>query len=603
MTDLIDTNRATFLDVTYKSIQLFVGEFEYVSVYNQPVPLLLNIARFMALFVTFGTIFTIILKQKIYHLNIRLFYRDVLIISDRNSDYALSLAGNFHAEGRKTILAILQRDDEAAEIFDSAIPTININIETEIDSGLRTCNAKNAKNIYLFCQETKTNVLLATKINSLKKNIVKKAPGGNENEPAFEKTTVDGLLKKYYTTEKPDRPYAKKTKRKKNGSVVCYVHYKNDSDRRYYSADEVFTNRQDGFETYFINVYDISARQLIAAIDFKNIAPDAGAKPKDYVKSLEGLKIAVAGSGEILGRALTEISKTFVVNRKYPMEIFLLNSKKRADEKESIKNTRLLDIMKINSLPVSEYAEKPFKIDVLFIVSDDEKEIFEVLQSVFHFGLQEYILRYAMLTQGNNVEYKTLEKNITHLISPYTEDKRKLENGKEVKIFIGNVKNLVAGAVDFYERFAPTIREVHSAYQAAVSNNVLSDFERLPERYIVSNILSSIHVSFLDDVLSGLKARTADENEFAEKAKPVLHYYADTEHERWYNERYLQGYRHAQTQEPLYLKSKNLVHWDMLDSKQREENVIYALHSLLAYKRKKEHTDKEASAIKEYIIK
>ena len=266
MADLVSSGKVTFLDTIYKSIQLFVGEFEYTSVYSRPLPPLLNTARFLALFVTFGTIFTIILKQKIFALNIRLFYSDVLIISDRNSDYASGLANNFIVGGRKVVLALTESGDDEYEITNTDIPTVFINIETGIETGLRTCNAKKAKTIYLICEQTKDNVLLAKEINRLKAGKKRRGKGAEETpaKTAYTEQTAEALLAEYYDIESAGKDTVDN---KFSNAHTCYVHYNTDSERYYYSTDEVFINRNSGFSVYFINLYDNAIRQMISSLD------------------------------------------------------------------------------------------------------------------------------------------------------------------------------------------------------------------------------------------------------------------------------------------------------------------------------------------------
>ena len=160
LTDLVFEYNLTFFDILYKSIQFFVGEFEYTALFNKPVPLLVNMARFIALFVTFGTIFTLILKQKIFLLNIKLFYRDVVIITNKPEGYINDFANKFVRNNRKVIIAYTSNNELINKIVSGGIAIIPIDISKNMKMDLNNCNVKNAKNIYLLCNNTKDNIKL-----------------------------------------------------------------------------------------------------------------------------------------------------------------------------------------------------------------------------------------------------------------------------------------------------------------------------------------------------------------------------------------------------------------------------------------------------------
>ena len=167
ITGLVFKNEISFVDALYKTFQLFVGEFGDISYEAGSFPLLLNISRFLALFVTFGAITVLVLREKISQLNIRLFYRDVVIITDKIDKRLTALADKLNDSGRKIVMGIIKPTQEITFQSNEQIPVIEFDVDKTLSRGLHFCNVKNAKCIYLFCENTSDNIVLLRNVNEL----------------------------------------------------------------------------------------------------------------------------------------------------------------------------------------------------------------------------------------------------------------------------------------------------------------------------------------------------------------------------------------------------------------------------------------------------
>ena len=81
----------------------------------------------------------------------------------------------------------------------------------------------------------------------------------------------------------------------------------------------------------------------------------------------------------------------------------------------------------------------------------------------------------------------------------------------------------------------------------------------------------------------------------------TITYLARTEHERWYNERRMQGCLLSKQQSHIFNQNSKLKHWDALNSKQKHANEKYVIQSLIARcKQNKTYINKRKKVIKCY---
>lgn len=606
LTDLVFENELTFFDIMYKSIQIFAGEFEYTSLYNRPVPPMVNIARFLGLFVTFGTIFTLILKQKIYQMSIWLFYRDVVIITNESEGFISDLANKFINDNRKVIIANTTGNDTKHQIISGRIPVIPVDIEKNINIDLKTCNIKNAKNIYLLCDDTKDNIRLAKAIYPLisSKNKTSEIMI-NDTETTNQHKTIDELIIDYFCLllDNKQNHITPKTVGKIK-KISCYIQYQTDEERKYYAIDEVFTKRTDNLATYFVNIDGICIRQMISRSKIENTFDFKGTSIDRSEDELNNISIAIAGSGEMLDRAIIEIAKNCVYNSKTPLKIYYLtNMQGNLEISEKIS-----DIVTIESISYRDFCMTKKHINLFFIVSKDEKEVQNILRQVFQYDIQEQISEYMILTNGNTVEYNILISYLKSLLSPYKNGQKDIgDKNFSPRIFISNIKDLTPTIDNFYRKYAPTAKEIHDAYKKAIENKDLQDFNSLPERFIDSNILCAVHNDFILNVLKKwmteqkTNLHNGNEESFKQMFKEFFVFLVITEHERWFNERSLQGYIYSNHHSNLYDKNASLLHWEQLSDQQQQNNIRYVTSTLIAqYKRAFDDDDIYRNVITEF---
>lgn len=598
--DHVMNGRITSIDALYRSIQFFVGEFDDNVFNGGNIPTLINISRFLALFVTFGTIAIILLRQKFHHLSLWLFYRDVLIIADRPEGFIKDLSESFAGSGRKVIVAYTDEIAVPGGITRGEIPVIHVDIIKDVKKSLKICNIKNVRTVYLLCKDTKINVQLMKNIHDLIRPRIKEEIGhlpGSDGYSASPKTSFKTLIREYCELNTAELQTVAEIPDTCRSSVkkVFYIFYRNDEEREYYSLDEIFRCRSDYFNTYFINSIDISVRQMISASSpVKNLRIDKTISFDSLKRKLESTVIAVAGSGEMLYRTIIEISRNCVFNAIYPMEICYFKTRKTDAGIDREKLPAFLrDIVRLESLSPGEIKSTDMNITMLFVSSDDEKEIVNILKEVFQSDLQSRIAEYLILTNGEAMEYEILETYIRCLLDPYlTGGSRFSDPLFDPVIRLSRINDLILSIDGFYGRYGPAVRDIHTAYKKAFSGNSLKDFNSLPEIYIESSLLSSLHNQFIIDILntavSVKKTGCAgtDIDELQEKLREYVSYLAITEHERWYNERYLQGCVYSEEHNRIYHKNAQLLHWEELNGEQKENNVRYVLSAIIAQIRK-----------------
>lgn len=632
-------NRMTFLDTLYKSIQFFAGEFD-VNLNGKPIPIILNVARFLALFVSAGTIVVVLLKQKLRYLKIRLFYKDVVIISDKPEGHVMDLASNLIKAKKKVVIGYTSEYTVTTQRRDGVIPIISVKADDFNKQGLIACNVHKAKVIYLLCKRTEENVKLAKSIYSLLhkskkskinfkrhiKNIfmwiqlwLKRLLHRANNETVSDNSnqkkekSINDMIKEYIkiiNNIENEEDSANKEK-EKSDKTVCYIQYLDDEERDYYSIDKVFNNRTDSFDTYFINPYDISIRQMIARSSITNsLNINEEITSDELEKQLNKIKIAVSGSGKLLKRTLMEIAKNCVYNNITPIEIYYIthNESNTINEKSIVLN-QLSEIINLKIRSVNEFTkefnESNESINLFFISSTDEKGIRRMLQSVFQYDLQNKIHEYMLLTDGNDVEYDILKTYIKSLLSPYFNgDKVLINSSINPTLYLSRVTDLMLTMNQFYINNGPKGEEIHNAYKSAFKNEELKNFSNLPEIYRDSNTLGALHNEFVIDIIDEIIIGYLEIEKIIdlEEIKEHFNYLSSTEHERWYNERHLQGYILSTEKSVLYNKNPNLKHWNDLDEEQRYENLKYFIKTLIAQRKKVESHITNKNIYKELIL-
>ena len=567
---LVFKNEISFIDAIYKSFQLFVGEFGEVSYKVGTFPVLLNISRFLALFVTFGAITILILKEKLYYLSIRLFYKDIIIITDNINQLATSLIDKMVCKGHKVIVGLIDSKNNTSNSTDGNVPFIDIDMEKHLSTDLLRCNIKKAKCIYLMCDETSLNLKLFRNIQLLLPDIGEEQlekPGTRQfqEKKSSNKELADEFISIINSRRSPFVSTASKVSKK----VICYIQYQNDTERDFYSMDEHLIKRSDSIETYFINITDNAIRQMLNEISLKRVS--GFKKVSDSQTSLDNLKrvkIGVAGSGNLLMRTIYEISRIFVFDIKTPLEIYLLNS----DSEPTFKNKKLYDLIKFKNTSINELSKSDIKIDLLFISSTSEIDIKNLLYLIFQNNLNDCIKEFLVLTEGNNTEFKILQKFISSLTAPY---RNKITSGSDSVINLANTVDLAFTIDDFYNKYGPTSREIHKAYLSAMKSGIMIDFNKLPETLTESNLLNSIHNKLILDYLIDLPL-SAGVDYYS-----LIEFFAACEHERWFNERYLQNFIYSEKQDYLLNKNSSLLHWNHLSETKKDSNIRYVIKSLM----------------------
>lgn len=595
--DLIIKNNLSIIDALYRTFQLFVGEFNDIPHEPGKFPIMLNISRFLALFVTFGTIAILLLREKITQLNIRFFYHDVVIITNEIDKTITSLAGKLNDSERKVIIGLLKPTQDAHIRSNEHIPIIEFDIEKTLEKGLNYCNISKTRCIYLLCTNTSDNIVLYKAIQLICGLPKQKLLSENPIEPDNLNCSTDELIDNFHEALHKGFTRIEQTDCKKKFIKKCFIKYNTTAEKEFFSNDSSLIN-ESNLETYFINPYSNALRQMISRIDLWNLINNhLPTKMASICDALGSINIGISGSGPLLESTIEEIIHlgTFGISTKPEFHFIGSNSYPKSILSESTKSTfdKVLtsSFLDIDSLPAN-----PTPIDLLFICSENEILIKLILhklfQTNFHLNLKEVII----LTENNGIEYSLLKKYIVNLADHcliYDEKPR----SNITNIYFSNTSDLLMSIDEFYNLFGPDIRHVHDSYRRSISNGTLEDFKKLPELLIESNLLASIRNQLILDMLKNA-VKSICEKTFVSKESliEIFWYLAQSEHERWYMERLIHGYILAECHDYLLNKNPNLKHWSQLTPAMKEENFAYLLNTL--FNQLKKHKPDESA---EYI--
>lgn len=575
---IVFENKISFIDAVYKTFQLFVGEFGDVSFEVGTFPLLLNISRFLALFVTFGAIVILLAKEKILQISIRLAYRDTVLITDSINRRITAIIDRLHEDNRRLVIGLIDSSQSSVTIFqDENSPIVSFNIEKDLHKGLSACNIKKAACIFLICSDTSDNIRIYRNILQLKKEKSKKEITPQERNKNSSQTPLSDLYKNF--RKSLNEPPEHSSIENKIHKTICYLHYTEASEKEYYSLDESLSDRSGSFETYFINLTETAIRQMISRISLSNLTKkDNIAGNHNPMDDLRNIKIGVSGSDELFYSTLKEILRIFIFSDFPPLNIYNLYDKNSLDPTRGISaRGALKPLLNLIDLPISPLPENSHGPDILFICSDDVIEIRSILHSVFQSGLSSSIREYIIITETSQVDMEILRKYVDALISSCRRNKTIPSNPPSGTVIrMANVINLIMTIDDFYKAYGPDFRKVHDAYMTAMPNGKLNDFNKLPEVFIESNLLNSIHNNLLLEYTSRLNSIGKDliTDEF-------LEFLTATEHERWFNERTLRGFVYSEKTNYMLNTNSYLKHWNNLDKVKQETNIRYVIEELM----------------------
>jgi len=579
ITGLVFQNEISFIDAIYKTFQLFVGEFGDISYKADSFPLLLNISRFLALFVTFGAITVLVLREKISQLSIRLFYRDVVIISDSLDKRITALSKKLSETNRKIVIGLIKPTQEISFGSNEQVPVIEFDVDKTLSRGLNYCNVKRSKCIYLFCNNTADNIILYRAVRQLlnnKKRVkIKSEQNAVDNDvPTLAKDAVNLLYSSLANHHKIkfSRP---KVKQK---IIKCFIQYKTYSEKEYYSIDNSLSGESGRLETYFINP-DINAlRQMISSIELRNLVNIKNrATADDVISRMNSIKIGIAGSGMLLESAAYEIPRLCSFSDSEKLELhFIGDISDTIRLKATLSNSRLGGCITVHNVNLNSSNSSIPELDILFICSKSEMQIKTIIHSVFQLGLYRNLKELLILTEGNRIEFDILHKYISNLAGqfPFVGDT------VFSSIHLGNTVDLIMSIDDFYSAYGPDIHSVHEAYKKSISKGLISDFNKLPEELIESNLLTSIHNHLILGMLSSLFLESSEDTIKLSEFEKIIEHLAAVEHERWYRERLLQGYILSDSHDYLLNKNPYLKHWTFLDEDMKQKNKLYLLNTL-----------------------
>lgn len=401
---------------------------------------------------------------------------------------------------------------------------------------------------------------------------------------------------------------------KKKNYVKCFIQFKEDEERYFYSYDEAFLNTEDCFDTHFINPYDISVRQMLLESQLNK----DGKSLNTIVES--GINICVSGNGKLLNRTILELTKNRIYSTK-KLKLYYVSDcedelvNKKIDELNE--KLQMVSIIKVDYSNLDDlFGEK--KIHQYFISAKYEPEIRAIIQKVYQSGVGEKVLEYFILTEGSDTEFGILENYLksllsqeilelsSHTINQYKSLKKgivirdrdssysytEVENNEmkesfliedKTRIYLGRISDLLMSYEDFYSQYGPKSKVLRDKYLESLKSTSLSkDFSKLPEIFKDSDILSVINIENTAQMLVTLykeKFFAKDKIEYRDLINLILDL-SVTEQLRWYNERVLQGFVYSEKANKFTNMKDNLKPYSQLSIDHKKEHHNYNLISV-----------------------
>ena len=625
------------VDSLYNSLILIMGEYNEITTENTVLIWAHNFGRFFALITLYGSLIVIFLRKHIRYIMIKKFYKDIVIIADKPDGFVLDLAyelcsSSEKEKGHKVVLGYVDKSSIQNIDFDDGVPKVYVDIQNteNVSKILEICNIEHAKQVYLLCDDVETNVKIAKAIYSIINN--KKSQGQNkielnsnsqnkENKTIiYEKTEfykdvqnaleendlehlktkenkniiqillpeLDAVIFTLLNARKPKITSGKNddkqedVKEGETKKLKCFIQYKEDEERNYYSFDEAFLNQEDNFDSYFINPYDIGLRQMIVKSKVhKNITffPDDSTQ--------DTYNVCVSGSINLAYRTCVEIARNNVYSTK-AMKIYYVDDRDDiGDMEKKIKNfntkfsEQMVEVKHITFEELKKTFSRSF-IHQFYLCDVYEPRIRTYIQKIFQKGFGRKVYEYIVVTKGSDTEYGILKNYLYELFNHEVEKKsegqqEQTENDNSIKpiLYLSRISDLLVSYSKFYENHGKGAKEIREEYLKSLEKNHQSkDFSKLPEIFKDSDILSLIHKRRMTDVLdSRYKHIESSLNEtnfkkwYFDICSDIL-FLSSTEHSRWYNERTLQGFSYDETVDNKFtnIKSNLRVYEDLIDN-------------------------------------
>ncbi|MFO7612837.1 MAG: hypothetical protein R6W99_10205 [Clostridia bacterium] len=351
-------------------------------------------------------------------------------------------------------------EDSGSRIFRGRIPRVAIDINRTLANDLRTCNIRNARVIYLLCNQTSDNIRLVRAIRAIfddgesKTSMPTAKPIDDSNHDNLDS---DELMMQYFGLPS-GRTLALNNSDGKPlpGHTICYISYSSDGEREFYSLDDVFLERIGRLTTYFINIHEICIKQMLAEYSISaalEITKDT--TTRGLIKKLDDTGIAVAGSGPLLGHVIPEIARNCIYNLIAPLEI--INLVRHSSDESSVSLCATNDIFRISKVSFRDFKSMERSLNLLFIASDDANEIRSILHAIYQFDIQKNIRDILILADTGPAEYLILERYMESITKDAIMPRIKLRRTKDLLVSIDS----------FYKKYGPASEDVHSAYKKA----------------------------------------------------------------------------------------------------------------------------------------
>lgn len=493
-TDYMKANDVkSYLSAFYVSIQLLTLGFSELEEYS----LILDVARFMAVFAVFGIAFIVFAKDVLNRFIIRVFYRNHVIIAiDHIDDYVAWFINSLNNGGQRVV--VLHSDSVNIRKYVKINRIRVLSVEMISLRLLKSVNVDQALVFYGFYEDIYDNISMCEKIRSIKSG-------------------------------------------SGNGFILCYAYAKNfKSELIDY---KIFKYIYEHFDARVLNPLDMCAEVIVneALLTlFDELKTSA-----DPEEKLKNLRIGFHGEGKLVDAI---IRQNLMQSHIYPHDkqrfAIIGEGYKKASFDEC------WDMVDVESVDLNADTE----ISIVYLVGANSMENYRKIIRLIQSKLFETINKVVLVSEDNEIA-----DEVTHdLLNQYSDEVKN-------KISIITTLDVLRNTVHHnHEAIDENAKFIHEVFATASGQDQAKPWELVDEKYRESNRYVYHH----------LKLKQKYMELFSEKSKDQLvRELSHMEHNRWRNERTLDGFVYGPKRNDDLRINPNLVKWEELSTKGQESNI------------------------------
>lgn len=428
-------------DALYYALQLFaMGINEYDN------NLLLDIARFTAVFALFGMAITLFAKEGINKLLVKLTYRNhIVMVVDSICDYRRSLIMNHWNEDNKVV--VIHDGSEEYDIL-KRMPNIRLLKSEDYDDEILMASAvAKAKLVFLYRSSTYDNIAIGERVHLIKK-------------------------------------------KKKGRFLLCNIHYNTMEEKSLILKYKLFEKIYENFDARIFNIYD-SMAAIAVKKDISKVIGQAliASEPIKYMKHNT---IGMMGDGKLQPYIFEQCIRQ--CHYGHNSKIVINTIGKLFPELHNERVEKLILLKKFEPENISNDQ----LMSTIFICYDDVTRIHEALVEIFQQGLDLYTGQILVFMEDDGVGHLLLQDYL---------DRLDLDKRDKVELF--SIKKMIRNVQLYNQKNESAAKNIHECYEiiSGTKENtpweLLSEYERESNRYVYNHLMFKYeYLNNFADILS-----------------------------------------------------------------------------------------------------